>query len=98
VEQCAGIDVSLLESLSVCVMDAAGRVVREGRVTSEPEALIAWLRQSGVDLLRLVIPRHPSPRSCQKLKQIPDRSEGGRSSQVALAVPPLSLAYQPALR
>ena len=36
----AGIDVSL-EASSVCVVDASGKVVREAKVLSEPEALIA---------------------------------------------------------
>jgi len=39
-EHYAGIDVSL-DSASVCVVDASGRVVREAKVASEPEALIA---------------------------------------------------------
>ena len=34
----AGIDVSL-ESSSLCVADATGRVVREAKIASEPEAL-----------------------------------------------------------
>ena len=43
-EHCAGIDVSL-ESSSVCVVDASGRIVREAKVASEPAALIAWFRE-----------------------------------------------------
>jgi transposase len=43
----AGIDVSLVQS-SVCVVDATGRIVCEAKVSSEPEALIAFL--SGLDL------------------------------------------------
>ena len=42
-----GIDVSLDES-SVCVVDATGRIVREAKVASEPEALIGFL--GGLDL------------------------------------------------
>jgi hypothetical protein len=37
----AGIDVSL-ECSSVCVVDASGKIVREAKVASDPEALIAW--------------------------------------------------------
>lgn len=37
-----GIDVSLEQS-SVCVVDATGRIVREVKVASEPEALVAFL-------------------------------------------------------
>jgi transposase len=40
-EQYAGIDVSL-ELSSVCVVDAAGKVVREAKVPSEPEALVRF--------------------------------------------------------
>jgi predicted NBD/HSP70 family sugar kinase len=38
VEHYAGIDVSL-ELSSVCVVDAKGRIVKEAKVASEPEAL-----------------------------------------------------------
>src|SRR5258708_5000281 len=40
-EYYAGIDVSL-EWSSVCVMDGSGKIVREAKVLSEPEALIGW--------------------------------------------------------
>ena len=39
----AGIDVSL-ESSTICVVDGAGKILRETKVASEPEALIAWFR------------------------------------------------------
>lgn len=40
-EHYAGIDVSLKES-SVCVVDARGKVVREVKVASEPEAVVRY--------------------------------------------------------
>jgi transposase len=54
----AGIDVSL-ESSSVCVVDAKGKVVREGKVASEPEALIAWLGALGSPLTRIGLEAGP---------------------------------------
>jgi transposase len=43
----AGIDVSL-ESSHVCVIDGSGKVVREAKVASEPEALIACFGSMGL--------------------------------------------------
>src|ERR1700733_11977575 len=48
----AGIDVSL-ESSSLCVVDASGRVVREAKIASEPEALTAWLKNLGLEIVRV---------------------------------------------
>jgi len=54
----AGIDVSL-ECSSVCVVDASGKIVREGRVASEPEALIAWFGSLGFSLTRIGLEAGP---------------------------------------
>src|SRR5215470_11029279 len=54
----AGIDVSL-EASSVCVIDATGKIVREGKVASEPEALIAWFSSLGFALARIGLEAGP---------------------------------------
>lgn len=54
----AGIDVSL-ECSSVCVVDANGKIVREAKVASEPEALIAWFRSLGFALERIGLEAGP---------------------------------------
>ena len=57
-EHYAGIDVSL-ECSSVCVVDASGKILREARVASEPEALIAWFRSSGFEFERIGLEAGP---------------------------------------
>jgi len=57
-EHYAGIDVSL-ESSSVCVVDASGRIVREAKVASEPAALIAWFREIGLAMARIGLEAGP---------------------------------------
>jgi transposase len=54
----AGIDVSL-ECSSVCVVDASGKILREAKVASEPEALIAWFRSSGFEFERIGLEAGP---------------------------------------
>jgi transposase len=57
-EHYAGIDVSLEQS-SVCVVDAAGKIVREAKVASEPEALVIFFRQLGVPVTRIGLEAGP---------------------------------------
>ena len=54
----AGIDVSL-ECSSVCVVDASGKIVREGKVASEPAALVAWFGSLGLSLVRIGLEAGP---------------------------------------
>ncbi len=57
-DQYAGIDVSL-ETSSVCVVDSGGKVVREAKVASEPEALIAWFRCLDAPVTRIGLEAGP---------------------------------------
>jgi transposase len=57
-EHYAAIDVSL-EWSSVCVVDAAGEIVREAKVPSEREALVAFFAASGLRLARIGLEAGP---------------------------------------
>lgn len=54
----AGIDVSL-ECSAVCVVDGAGKIVRESKVATEPEALIGWFRLLGLRVERIGLEAGP---------------------------------------
>ena len=54
----AGIDVSL-ECSSVCVVDASGKIAREGKVASEPEALIAYFGALRLPVVRIGLEAGP---------------------------------------
>jgi transposase len=54
----AGIDVSL-EASSVCVIDGSGKIVREAKVASEPEALILFFRSFGFAVTRIGLEAGP---------------------------------------
>lgn len=54
----AGIDVSVEES-SVCVVDGSGRIVREAKVASDPEALVRFLESCGVEITRVGLEAGP---------------------------------------
>jgi transposase len=57
-EHFAGIDVSLEQS-SVCVVDAAGKIIREAKVSSEPEDLVRFFRELGVRVVRIGLEAGP---------------------------------------
>jgi transposase len=54
----AGIDVSL-EASSICVVDGCGKIVKEAKVSSEPEALIAWFKGLPFVLARIGLEAGP---------------------------------------
>jgi transposase len=54
----AGIDVSL-ECSAVCVVDSAGKILREAKIASEPEALINWFQLLGLTVERIGLEAGP---------------------------------------
>ena len=62
-EHYAGIDVSL-ELSSVCVVDGRGKIVKEAKVASEPEALVCFFKELGVPVNRIGLASNlPPPRT-----------------------------------
>src|SRR5262245_53561324 len=51
-EHFAGLDLSVKET-SVCIVDVTGKIVREVKVASEPEALLAVLRNAAYRFKRI---------------------------------------------
>ena len=54
----AGLDVSVKET-SVCIVDDTGRIVREAKVASEPEALLAVLKNPAYPIKRIGLEAGP---------------------------------------
>src|SRR5438034_8732125 len=54
----AGLDVSVKET-SICIVDGAGKIVREVKVTSEPEALLAVLKNPAYRFKRIGLEAGP---------------------------------------
>jgi transposase len=52
------IDVSL-EASSVCVVYGNGKIVREGKIVSEPDAAVAWLGGLKLELTRIGLEAGP---------------------------------------
>lgn len=57
-EHYAGIDVSL-ELSSVCVVDAKGRILKEAKVGSEPDALVSFFERLGFPVKRIGLEAGP---------------------------------------
>jgi transposase len=57
-EHFAGLDVSVNET-SVCIVDDTGRIVRETKVASEPEALLPVLKSNGYRFKRIGLEAGP---------------------------------------
>ncbi len=57
-EHYAGIDVSL-ELSSVCIVDAKGKVVREAKVVSDPDALVTLFKSLGFPVARIGLEAGP---------------------------------------
>ena len=57
-EHSAGLDVSVKET-SVCIVDDTGKIVREVRVTSEPDALLAVLKNPAYHFRRIGLEAGP---------------------------------------
>ena len=51
-EHFAGLDVSVKET-SICIVDDTGRIVREAKVASEPDALLQVLKNSAYHFKRI---------------------------------------------
>jgi transposase len=54
----AGLDVSVNET-SICIVDDTGRIVREAKVASEPDALLQVLKNGGYRFKRIGLEAGP---------------------------------------
>jgi len=57
-KHCAGLDVSVKET-AICIVDEAGKTVREAKVTTGPEAIVALLNAAGFEYARVGLEAGP---------------------------------------
>ena len=57
-KHCAGLDVSVKEA-AICIVDETGKIVREAKVTTEPEAVVALLNDAGLGYARVGLEAGP---------------------------------------
>jgi transposase len=57
-KHCAGLDVSVKET-AICIVDEAGKIMREAKVPTEPGAIIALLKASGFQYTRVGLEAGP---------------------------------------
>ena len=55
-----GLDVSV-KSTSVCIVDAAGKIVKERSLAADPEVIAAWLGKTGLTFERIGHEAGPMP-------------------------------------
>lgn len=60
-----GLDVSLDET-ALCIVDGTGKILKEGKAETEPEAIVTWLSDIDVPIERLGLEAGPlSPWLCE---------------------------------
>ena len=75
-EHHAGLDVSLKET-SVCIVDGAGKIIRETKVASEPEALVGYFSSLEIKVVRIGLEAGPlSPQGAGEILTADGRARG----------------------
>ncbi len=75
----AGLDVSVKDT-SVCIVDEAGKIVREVKVASEPEALLGVLNNPAYHFKRIGLEAGPLSSSTSPPPPKVEQSEGRRQT------------------
>src|SRR5262249_52363811 len=57
-KHCAGLDVSVKET-AICIVDETGKIVREAKMATEPEAIVAFLTSAGFEYGRVGLEAGP---------------------------------------